>query len=59
MLAFTKGFIKPCKTKLATPFKVKSDVEKIEEIKNRLHPNKTFNGSVNHMERVNNLKKLK
>lgn len=62
MLEFRKGFIKPNQTKLATPINIKSDVEKIDEIKKRLHPNNmTFNtnGGVNHMERINNLKKLK
>ena len=59
MLEFRKGFIKPNKTKIVTPLNIKSDVEKIRK---RLHPNNfTFNSNntVNHMDRVNNLKKLK
>ena len=60
MLEFRKGFIKPNNTKIATPLNIKSDVEKIDEIKKRLHPNNmTYNNNINHMERVNNLKKLK
>ncbi len=62
MLEFRKGFIKPNKTKIVTPLNIKSDVEKIDEIRKRLHPNNfTFNSNntVNHMDRVNNLKKLK
>ncbi|MBP3766100.1 MAG: hypothetical protein J6G98_02860 [Bacilli bacterium] len=62
MLEWKKGFIKPNNTKIVTPLKIKSDTEKIEEIKKRLHPNNfTFNSNncVNHMDRVNNLKKLK
>ena len=62
MLEWKKGFIKPNNTKIVTPLNIKSDVEKIDEIKKRLHPNNfTFNSnnSVNHMDRVNNLKKLK
>ena len=61
MLEWRKGFIKPNNTKIAPPLNIKSDVEKIDEIRKRLHPT-NFNtniNTVNHMERVNNLKKLK
>lgn len=59
MLGWSKGFIKKSQTKLATPFKVKSDIEKIDEIKKRLHPTNFNVTPTNHMDRVNNLKKLK
>lgn len=61
MLEWRKGFIKPNNTKIEPRFNIKSDVEKIDEIRKRLHPTNvnTNINSVNHMERVNNLKKLK
>ena len=61
MFEWRKGFIKKDNTtKIVTPFKIKSDVDKIDEIRKRLHPvNFNNNQSVNHMDRVNNLKKIK
>lgn len=61
MLEWKKGFIKPNQTKIATPLKLKSDVEKVDEIKKRLHPTDfSFNiEAINHIERINNFKKLK
>ena len=59
MLEWRKGFIKQNNTKLATPFKVKSDIEKIDEIKKRLHPTNFNVNQTDHLRRVNDLKKLK
>ena len=62
MLYWNKGFIKLNQTKTISQVNVKSDFDKIEEIKKRLHPNNMsfkVNNNVNHMERINNLKKLK
>ena len=59
MLNFTKGFIKKTDDKIVTNFKMKTDNDKIEDIKKRLHPDIKFNSNINHQDRINNLRNLK
>ncbi len=58
MLRFSKGFDKTPSTKIATKYNVKSDVEKLDEIRKRLHPT-NFNTNNNSIKKVNDMKNLK
>ncbi len=57
MLNFTKGFQKNIATKIVTKYSVKSDVEKLDEIRKRLHPT-NFNINNNSIKKVNDIKNI-
>lgn len=57
MLNFTKGFQKNIATKIVTKYSVKSDVEKLDEIRKRLHPT-NFNTNNNSIKKVNDIKNI-
>lgn len=57
MLNFTKGFQKNITTKIVTKYSVKSDVEKLDEIRKRLHPT-NFNINNNSIKKVNDIKNI-
>lgn len=58
MLSFSKGFKNNTSTRIATKYRVKSDVEKLDEIRKRLHP-VNFNTNNDSIKRVNNLKNIR
>ena len=57
MLNFTKGFQKNIATKIVTKYSVKSDAEKLDEIRKRLHPT-NFNINNNSIKKVNDIKNI-
>lgn len=57
MLNFTKGFQKNIATKIVTKYSVKSDMEKLDEIRKRLHPT-NFNINNNSIKKVNDIKNI-
>ena len=67
MLRFTKQFIKNDTSKIVSDYKRPNDLEKLEEIRNRLHPNikkeikeekLTNPNDINHIKRVESIKNI-
>ena len=58
MLRFNKGIVPNEKSKIVTKYVVKTNSQKIEEIRKRLHPTE-MNININHMDRVKELKSVK
>ena len=58
MLKFTKGILPKQNSKIVTKYVVKTDIQKIEEVRKRMHP-VTNQDSVNHFDRIKELKSVK
>ena len=58
MLRFNKGIVPNQKSKIVTKYVVKTDSQKLEEIRKRLHPTEV-NTNVNHIDRLKELKSVK